>query len=266
MTTGRVRATTVLLVMAGRPRQWSKNLLTFLAALVYGAGLFDAFRASMAMTAAAAAVYLYNDIRDRDEDRKDPSKSRRPIASGAVSVWQAAVAASVLAVAAIAAAGPAVPAIVAYLVVNAAYSLGAKTLPLLEALLVGASFPLRAIVGAAYGDRGPSTLLLLSIWLSAIGVIAAKRQGELHERHGARKVNRHYSPELLRNVRALCFLGAVATTFTAVGPVAAAGLALASMRLHLKAGRGETARPDETVFADPLMLAGAALWAGGLFL
>lgn len=256
----------LLLVKAGRPRQWSKNLLTLLAATLAGAGLSDAVRATVAMTAAAVAVYLYNDVRDRDEDRRDPAKKRRPIASGALPIAAAAVASVILVIAALVAAGPGRTAVGAYLIVNAVYSFGAKKLPFIEAILVGASFPLRAMAGAAHGPEEPAVLLLASIWLAAIGVIAAKRQGELHERHDARTVNRHYTPRMLGAVRAVSFTAAAVLTGVTGGPLAAAGMALAFTRLHQKAGRGQTARPDEVALKDPLTLVGAALWAAGLLL
>lgn len=256
----------LLLLKAGRPRQWSKNLLTFLAATLAGAGLSDAVKATVAMTAAAVAVYLYNDVRDRDEDRRDPAKARRPIASGALPVADAVAASAVLAIAALVAAGPGRIAVGAYLIVNAVYSFGAKKLPFIEAILVGASFPLRALTGAAHGQDEPAVLLLASIWLAAIGVIAAKRQGELHERHDARNVNRHYTPRMLSVVRAASFVTATALTGVTSGPWAATGMALAFARLHQKAGRGQTARPDEIALKDPLTLVGAALWAAGLLL
>src|ERR1700730_277986 len=70
-----------------RPSQWPKNLFV-LAPLVFGSKLGDpaavgrALLALVAFSAAASAVYLVNDLRDRGEDRLHPLKRPRPLAGG----------------------------------------------------------------------------------------------------------------------------------------------------------------------------------------
>ena len=72
-----------------RVHHYMKNLLV-LAALACSGQLFD--RAKLLAGAAgfaafclvSSAVYIINDIRDRDKDRLHPTKRFRPIASGAV--------------------------------------------------------------------------------------------------------------------------------------------------------------------------------------
>lgn len=84
------RTVAVLLFHSLRPEQWTKNLIVF-AGLIFGLELFD--RAAVLRSAAAFAVfcalsgvvYIFNDIMDREADRRHPLKARRPIASGALS-------------------------------------------------------------------------------------------------------------------------------------------------------------------------------------
>ncbi|HSL82467.1 MAG TPA: UbiA family prenyltransferase, partial [Thermoanaerobaculia bacterium] len=89
------------LVRALRPAQWAKNLFV-LAPLVFGkelddpASLLRALAAFAAFCAASSAVYLVNDVRDREADRRHPLKRRRPIASGVLPVPAAVTAAVVL--------------------------------------------------------------------------------------------------------------------------------------------------------------------------
>src|SRR5919198_1825342 len=79
------------LLIAIRPWQWTKNLLVF-AGLLFGMRLFDPSAVLRALAAFAifcglsSAVYLVNDIVDREGDRRHPLKAGRPIASGALPV------------------------------------------------------------------------------------------------------------------------------------------------------------------------------------
>src|SRR5262249_56730257 len=88
--------------------QWTKNLLVF-AGLLFGRRLCDAQAVAEALLAFAifcalsGAVYLVNDVADRESDRKHPVKALRPIAAGAVPVSMALFTAVVLVVGALAA-------------------------------------------------------------------------------------------------------------------------------------------------------------------
>src|SRR5262249_54497524 len=72
---------------AMRPRQWTKNGLVLLA-LVFARKLLDgpaierALLALVGFAFAASAVYLLNDLADRENDRRHPIKRLRAIASG----------------------------------------------------------------------------------------------------------------------------------------------------------------------------------------
>src|SRR5947208_13775078 len=69
-----------------RPRQWVKNLFVF-AGLVFGQRLFTpavwpALGAFAIFCGLSGAVYLVNDVADRDQDRLHPKKRERPVAPG----------------------------------------------------------------------------------------------------------------------------------------------------------------------------------------
>ena len=87
---GRTRAWIKLL----RVHQWVKNGLVFVP-LVTAQRYFDfvAFRdaigAFLAFSLTASAVYIINDLVDLDADRKHPSKKRRPLAAGTLSITAA---------------------------------------------------------------------------------------------------------------------------------------------------------------------------------
>ena len=74
-----------------RPREWVKNVFV-LAALVFTKRIFDPSDllqgglAFVCFCLISGAAYLFNDIRDRENDRQHPLKRHRPIASGALRV------------------------------------------------------------------------------------------------------------------------------------------------------------------------------------
>ncbi len=89
------------LIRSMRPEQWLKN--GFVLAPIVFSGLIhdpDAWLRSLlavaAFCAASSAVYLINDVLDREADRAHPVKQNRPIAAGLVSVTEAVAAAAAL--------------------------------------------------------------------------------------------------------------------------------------------------------------------------
>ena len=174
--------------MALRPRQWLKNLLVF-AGLVFAAKLGDAGRwleavaAFGAYCAVSSAAYLVNDLRDREDDRMHPVKRARPIARGELSPRRAVVLAAGLAAAALALAGVlglvSVAFLLAFAGLQAAYSFSLKHVVLLDVLVIGSLFVIRAAAGAAAVDVRISPWLLLCSALQALFLALAKRRGEL---------------------------------------------------------------------------------------
>jgi 4-hydroxybenzoate polyprenyltransferase len=190
----RRRSAPAALVAACRPRQWIKNGLV-LVPLVSSVSFRspEAIRHS-AMAAGAfclisAAVYLLNDIADRDSDRAHPAKRWRPIASGDLSVGAAAAASAVLAAAALAlgwAVGAKVALVMAvYAACNVAYSAGLRREPVLDVLLVASGFVLRPVAGAyAIPVRVSEWLWVVSLTL-ALSLALIKRRSELLILEGA---------------------------------------------------------------------------------
>ena len=175
-------------IVALRPRQWLKNLLVF-AGLVFAAKLGDAGRwleavaAFGAYCAVSSAAYLVNDLRDREDDRMHPVKRARPIARGELAPRRAVVLAAGLAAAALALAGVlglvSVAFLLAFAGLQAAYSFSLKHVVLLDVLVIGSLFVIRAAAGAAAVDVRISPWLLLCTALLALFLALAKRRGEL---------------------------------------------------------------------------------------
>jgi 4-hydroxybenzoate polyprenyltransferase len=176
------------LLEAMRPRQWSKNVFVF-AGIVFAGRLFDrsaelrVIAVFFVFCAAASAVYLANDVADRESDVHHPQKKSRPIASGRLAPRTASIASVVLAVAALAGAAllnvPTFAIMVAYLGSTLAYSFGLKRVFLLDVMIVALGFVLRAAVGAAVIDAEISPWLLVCSFLLALFLALGKRRAEL---------------------------------------------------------------------------------------
>jgi 4-hydroxybenzoate polyprenyltransferase len=182
------RTRTRAALAALRPRQWSKNLLLF-AGIIFAAKLGDATRwgeaiaAFWAYCAASSAAYLFNDVRDAEDDREHPVKRARPVASGEVPVPVALGVAAVLAASALTAAallGPWSAAFMGgFLVLQAAYTGGLKRVVLIDVLAIAGLFALRASAGAKAVEVRISPWLLICTGLLALFLALAKRRAEL---------------------------------------------------------------------------------------
>jgi 4-hydroxybenzoate polyprenyltransferase len=145
-----------LVVKAMRPRQWLKNVFVLAPILFTGKiGELPLLLRTLAATGCfcglSGAIYLVNDLCDRHRDALHPTKKRRPIASGALSVLAAAVAAALVGVACMsvaAALGMSFFAVAAvYVILMLAYSLTLKNVVLADVLCIAAGFVLRAVAG-----------------------------------------------------------------------------------------------------------------------
>jgi len=171
-----------------RPNHWIKNIFVF-AALVFAHRLGDpgaVLRAILAFgvfCVLSSAVYLINDVLDRQADRAHPAKRTRPIASGEVSVATAVIAATILSLIGLGAAvalGAAFGAVASgYLLMNLAYSVVLKRVVIVDVMLVAAGFLLRAWGGAVAVRVEMSHWLILCTGCVALFLGFVKRRQEI---------------------------------------------------------------------------------------
>lgn len=204
------------LVRLARPHQWIKNGFV-LVGLLFGHAWHDAALVqSVALAFAgfclvASGVYAFNDLRDREADRVHPRKRRRPLASGAITPALGAAYAAVLTVLGLAlgfAVSPAAGALLlAYVVLNVAYSLGLKHVAILDVFIIAAGFMLRLLAGTIGVGIPPSPWLLVCGLMVTIFLGFAKRRAELIALSDAggehRPVLDDYSAPLLDNMIAV---------------------------------------------------------------
>ncbi len=280
-------------VRAVRPRQWTKNLVVYLALLFTlneawetsdltdaAALAIDATAAFAAFCALSGAVYLANDILDRKSDREHPVKRNRPVASGRLPVGAAWAGAFALAVAGLAGAFALQPLLGAvstvYLGAMAAYSLGIRRLILLDVFTISLGFVLRTVAGAVAIEVPVSPWLYICAGLGSLFIALAKRRGELAASGAGASSQRdslaRYTLPLLDQL-----IGVVATstivayslyTFTASNlpenhammltiPFVVYGL---FRYLYLVHSRGLGERPEDVIVADLPLLVAIALW------
>ena len=200
----------VQLIRLARPTQWVKNGIILLA-LIFANTVFDQSRVILSFIAIgifcllSSAVYTFNDLIDAESDRQHPQKKNRPIASGHVSVAQAATMIVVLVTAGLAGAWKLnidffVTAI-CFLLLNLLYTLWLKNIVILDVMTIALSFLIRAYAGAFAIDVPASSWMLSNTLLLALFLGLGKRRHELVTLEGNAASHRqsltHYSPYLL---------------------------------------------------------------------
>jgi 4-hydroxybenzoate polyprenyltransferase len=194
-----------------RPRQWTKNVFIF-AALVFDKQLFvfDSFLRTLAGFALfcliSSSVYIFNDLADVEADRQHPEKKNRPIASGKLPVNVAWIAGIVIVVVTLALAWQLSSGfefvVLAYFVINMAYSKWLKHISILDVLIIAAGFVLRVHAGVTLIEvERFSPWLYIVMFLLSLFLGFGKRRAELALlTHGAgshRKVLDGYTLQLL---------------------------------------------------------------------
>ncbi len=212
------------LVKQLRPKQWAKNAIVFAPLLFSGnfSNLHLIQQASLcaiAMCAISSAVYTINDLADIKADRAHPSKCKRPLASGNITVPQALILVVLLLVTGFGCAFIVRPTIdlicLTYLVINLLYSFKLKHHPIIDILCIASGFVLRAVAGAAAVHVVPSAWFLLCTTFGALFLGLEKRRYEavlLADKSGEhRKSLQRYSPALIQRLESLITPSLLAT-------------------------------------------------------
>ena len=174
-----------------RIHHYVKNLLVF-AALVCSGRLFNFEKLAAGITAFAAfclvssVVYIINDICDREKDRKHPTKCKRPIAAGTVSVRNAWILTAALLSGAVVCNGfsfhiSSTLLLVLYLILNLGYSFGMKNIPIVDVTILVTGFLIRIMYGAIVTGISISNWLYLTVIALAFYFALGKRRNELRQ-------------------------------------------------------------------------------------
>lgn len=222
---------------------------------------------------ASSSTYVLNDIMDRERDKSHHRKSKRPISSGRVSLFESKALCFLLFCGALSLALTVSPIFIAillaYLLVSVSYSLYLKHLPIVDLFCISAGFLFRLQAGGEAFGVEISAWLFLSVFLLAIFLSTGKR---LYEKNALgenavyhRKSLESYPPGFLDGTMYMTG-GAVLVTYTLyviehhvliyTVPLCCFGLLRYIMRV--KSGLGGD--PTESLVKDvPLFVVGV-LW------
>lgn len=197
-----------------RPRQWIKNLAIF-AAITFTGRLFEiaifekVFLGFLVFCALSSAIYIVNDIFDKEKDRLHPFKKNRPLAKGDISIPFAIFLSAVLTIASLIVGFFITPAffilVIFYLILQVSYSVILKHIAVIDILALAAGYILRVYAGEFASGFHISVWLLLTTISLSLFLAIGKRRSELtlisayskEQIELTRKSLSHYSERLL---------------------------------------------------------------------
>ncbi len=172
-----------------RVYQWIKNTFVFLPpffagkmlsepeALVNLAAMFICF------SLVASSVYVLNDYMDRESDQQHPEKSKRPLASGAVTSTEAWILFALLLVLGMGGAWflnfKAGIILSTYFIMNVLYSIKLKHVPILDISIIATGFLLRILAGGFVAEIELSRWIIVMTFLLALFMGIAKRREDV---------------------------------------------------------------------------------------
>lgn len=198
-----------------RVKSWLKNLFV-LTPIVFSLELFEAdrFIRALLLTVSfcliSSAVYVFNDIKDIEKDRKHSVKKNRPLAAGLISVTCAWIMIAVLTAAGLLLSFyvnlHSLCFILAYILVNILYSGWLKKQAVIDCFCIAAGFVLRVLAGGTVVEGGVSDWMFLTVISVSLFMAFGKRRGELltHGERDTRSVLDSYEIPFLNGSVFMC--------------------------------------------------------------
>lgn len=201
----------VLLIRLIRMKHWIKNFLVFLS-LFFSGNIFTIdlllknLVAFFSFCMIASSIYIINDIKDVEQDRRHTTKCKRPLASGEISIT-----AALIIMCAMVSIGSlllfvsqpvkfvmAIVLIFTYLVINIFYSCCGKNIPLLDVIILASGFVIRVYYGTCVTGINVSEWLFMVILSGSLFMGLGKRRNELkNSNDDTRKVIKYYNYSFL---------------------------------------------------------------------
>ena len=198
------------IIQAMRPHQWTKNFFIY-AALIFSQNIFNLsllIKTTIAFSAfclISSALYIFNDLKDLEEDKLHPLKSKRPIASGKIKKSTAILVIIILSLLGFSSAFTLNKnyfiITLVYFLIQVSYSIKLKHIVILDVFVVAFGFLIRVMAGGLAIEVSLSSWLLICTILLALFLALSKRRHELvlleDDASEHRPILEEYSPYLL---------------------------------------------------------------------
>ncbi|MCX4351393.1 MAG: UbiA prenyltransferase family protein [Lachnospiraceae bacterium] len=199
-----------------RMKHYLKNCLIFIPAF-FGEEIFQIniilklLFGFIAFSFGTSFIYIINDIRDCEQDQKHEEKRNRPIAAGFISKKRAGfIGVGLLVMSVVMLFGvheyAGLMYMLFYMIVNIAYSLGLKKIPIADVIILSSGFVIRIIYGASIGNIVCSSWLILTIMAVSLYLALGKRRNEKNmiSDGKTRDVLKKYSVDFLDAMMHMC--------------------------------------------------------------
>ena len=191
-----------------RVKHYIKNLIIFApiffnGSLFIGNNIYKMIISYICFSLVTSAVYIINDIHDKDSDSKHFRKRNRPIASNQVSIRCGyLICFLLLLISSLLAILSKIPCnslviMYSYLIINILYTYLLKNIPYVEILVIILNFIIRIIYGASIFNIRISLLLYITVISLSLYLILGKRRNEIIKNGiNARKVLKYYDNQV----------------------------------------------------------------------
>lgn len=194
-----------------RPHHYIKNILIFFP-IVFSGNFFDSklfltsLFAFLSFSLATSFIYIINDIRDKEKDKRHEKKKSRPIAAEIISVKNAIIFALTLFIFSMFFSYLTILStnhlsylyIIIYILINITYSLKLKTIPIIDVFILVIGFLIRVVYGASVIGVDVSNWLYLTIMAISFYLALGKRRNEIKKSGSeSREVLKYYNESFL---------------------------------------------------------------------
>ena len=276
-----------------RPKHWAKNLFLFVP-LFFAGKFFELDKIVLlaggffSFSFLASSIYIINDYRDIEDDKKHPEKQYRPLASGSVNKTYSLILSFLLTLAGFAIAylvdhsGKFLFIAAIYYVMNLLYSFGLKNISIIDILILATGFVLRVKGGAQLAHVNTTEWFIIMTFLLALFMAIAKRRDDIMLKISTgtdmRKSIKGYSLEFLNTMLGLfcailivSYINFTVTPathqkfgfrlyYTSLFVIAALMRYLQITFIHNKAGS-----PTDVLYKDRFIQVTLLLWAASFF-